>query len=147
MLNFRHSAMLECWGTVKLSALSEAVVRNGGRGNFKTGSDFEEWVGRVLRLDKAKFGLKNGEEVTRGVAGSRIPDYDQFLGGLLEVKMTGNALKKPQFVEFVRYSENEGKPLTYLFLEKPSDQKIRLMSGWLDEMGSDLTVGVKYLVE
>jgi hypothetical protein len=116
---------------------------------FAAGTSFEKFISEVISKSVNTSSIFNGRAGRGGTggpgAGWAVPDFF-FRGGILEAKLSGGAVKKEQFIQFIRYL-GEGDPLTYVFKTKPNDDIIRSMEKWMKEEGKKVDLQIAYLFE
>jgi RHS repeat-associated protein len=114
----------------------------------KLGTDFETWIGKILNLQSAKTVVKDGVAVDgrAKVLGSAVIDFfNQARTSILEVKLTGKALKANQTEELAKYAEKEGIGLTFIFLQKPTDAELQALVKTVRDVAPNVDVAINYL--
>jgi RHS repeat-associated protein len=106
------------------------------------GRSFEQWVGKVLNLEKNTLAFKNGAQVKGGTPGSRI--YDFFASGVRDsiVEVKSASFDVGQAKEFARIASQQGSGLTYIFLKNPGAAAVRELRKAVASVDPDLEVAV-----
>lgn len=102
---------------------------------FKGGKDFESVVQELWRGLKKNYDCFRGGVVADVRKNCFIPDFVTKAGGWVEVKSSMGAVDKNQFLEFVKVSANSDKPLTMLFLQKPTASDMQTLQRWATDAG------------
>lgn len=114
-----------------------------------SGTEFEKFISGLINQASNTKSIFNGRMGRGGKGGPgsgwAVPDFF-FKGGILEAKLSGGAVKKEQFIQFIKYL-GDGGNLTYVFKNKPSNDVISSMQKWMKQEGKEVNLQIAYIFD
>jgi RHS repeat-associated protein len=129
----------------ELSLMRQLYEKVGGFAGL--GMAFEAWVGKLLNISKSGLRVMDGVVCKEGVcrSGYAVVDYI-YKGAVLEVKLSGSAIKENQAKQLALYASKEANEgLTYIFFKKPTATQEGALRRWVAEVAPDVGVEINYL--
>jgi hypothetical protein len=121
-----------------------STLQKYGRGFFETGIEFENWIAKILRIEKSNLPVLNGVAKTTNVKGSAVIDFI-YRNSILEAKLSASTMTKNQAEQFAMYATRNNLGLTYLFARKPSASEMQRLQKWVSGVALGMTVEVNWI--